>query len=269
MANILGIITALVLTLAAFVAIKNKERLQTEISSRDSEEASLVVSQDRLKAAQEELRRLPLETEGINTQIAAKTEEETGLNEENDALKAAIETKTSQIASNRTRLDEIRSKTDRLGGIQDLAPKMKAMRIELEELDLVIDQKEASLANLTSESTNTVAEADRRKKEFEDFANGKSLATLKTRIRSIYPTWGFVTLADGNNSGVIANSTLDVVRDGGTIAKLLVTAVESRTSSATIIPDSIVENAVLMVGDRVVPSVDEPSAEDGVTAVSN
>ena len=43
-----------------------------------------------------------------------------------------------------------------------------------------------------------------------------------------------------------------MIRDGETIAKLLVTAVESRSASASIIPDSLAEDVTLMVGDRVV-----------------
>jgi len=76
---------------------------------------------------------------------------------------------------------------------------------------------------------------------------------LKTRIRSIYPNWGFVTLAAGNNAGVVANSSLDVVRDGETVAKLLVTAVESSSASASIVPDSLAPDVTLSVGDQVIP----------------
>jgi hypothetical protein len=62
-----------------------------------------------------------------------------------------------------------------------------------------------------------------------------------------------VTLASGNNAGVMANSTLDVVRDGETIAKLLVTAVETGSASASIVPDSLASNVTLRVGDHVIP----------------
>ncbi len=92
------------------------------------------------------------------------------------------------------------------------------------------------------------------KKKFETISSGQSLPTLNTRIRSIYPTWGFVTLATGNAGGVVTNSTLDVVRDGSTIAKLLVTSVERNSASASIIPDSIAPDVTLMVGDRVIPA---------------
>ena len=94
------------------------------------------------------------------------------------------------------------------------------------------------------------------KKKFDFISSGKSLPELKTRIRSIYPTWGFVTLGAGNSSGVVTNSILDVVRNGSVVAKLMVTAVESGSSSASIIPDSLGEDVTLMVGDRVVPTQD-------------
>ncbi len=266
MANILGIFTAIILAVAAFVAVKNKDRLATEIENRDTEEASLVTSQARLKAAQEELRRLPLETEKVNALAATKTEEETALKTEKDDLDSEISTKTTKISTNKATLDSNREKTAKFGDIPDLAEKMKAMRIELEELDLVIGQKQASLANLTERNTATQKEAVSRKTELDDFSKGKSLASLRTRIRSIYPTWGFVTLADGNNAGVIANSTLDVVRDGQTVAKLLVTAVETRSASASIIPDSLAEDVTLMVGDRVVPGEKFTKEKDNSSA---
>ena len=128
------------------------------------------------------------------------------------------------------------------------------MRTELEELTQSIADNEASLANLTAQDAATAADAQLRKERLDTQGRGESLPTLKTSIRSIYPTWGFVTLNAGNNAGVTSSSTLDVVRDGATIARLLVTAVESRSASASIIPDSIAQDITLMVGDRVVAS---------------
>ena len=257
MANILGIFTAIVLAAAAFVALKNKSQLEVEISNRNSEAANLVTSQSRLKAAQEELKELPIETTAINDEAAAKTEEQNALKEANEKLKADIETKNATIAANKTKLDEIREKTAKIGDLQNLASKMKSMGAELEELTQSISNKEAMLANLTAQNTASQAEETRRKNELDGMSKGESIPMLKTRIRSIYDTWGFVTLQDGNNAGVVANSTLEVVRDGETIAKLLVTSVESSSASASIIPDSIGEDISLSVGDRVVPGTKE------------
>lgn len=253
MANILGIFTAIILAVAAFVAVKNKARLENEIVNRDSELQSLSTSQDRLKAAQEVLKQLPIDRAEIDAQASTKTGEETILKETNDALKSDIESKTVKISSNKQQLDGIREKTSEIGNIRDLADKMKTMRVELEELDQSITDDEATLANLTAQNTSAQSEEKTRKDELDTFSKGESLPSLNTRIRNIYPAWGFVTLADGNNGGVIANSTLAVVRDGETVARLLVTAVESRSATASIVPDSIGEDVTLMVGDRVVP----------------
>jgi myosin heavy subunit len=252
MANILGIFTAIILAVAAFIAAKNNAAFETEIANRATEEASLAKSQERLKAALAVLKALPIERADIDAQFATKTEEETALKESNDKIKAEIETKTEQISANTRKLDEIREKTAKIGNIRDLAPKMKSMRTELEELTQSISDNEATLANLTAQDAATAADAQRRKEQLETFSRGESLPTLKTSIRSIYPTWGFVTLNAGNNAGVTSNSTLEIVRDGETIAKLLVTSVESRSASASIIPDSLAQDVTLMVGDRVV-----------------
>ncbi len=253
MANILGIFTAIVLAVAAFVAMKNKDRLDTEIINRETESQNLAKSQDRLKAAQEVLKQLPIDRSGVDEQATVKTEEETGLKESNDALRSKIESQTSMVNSNKGKLEDIREKTKMIGNIRELADKMRSMRVELEELDQSISSDDATLANLTALTTAAQAQEASQRADLDNLTKGESLPSLRTRIRSIYPAWGFVTLSDGNNAGVLANSTLDVVRDGETVARLLVTAVETRSASASIIPDSIGENVTLMVGDRVVP----------------
>ncbi len=262
MANILGIFTAILLAVAAFVAHKNNKLFEQEIANRATEEASLAQSQERLKAALAELKRLPLERAEVDAQFAAKTEVETGLKESNDAMKSDIEDKTDQIEANKRDLDEFREKVAKIGNIRELAPKMKAMRTELEDLVQSIADNEATLANLTAEDAATAADAKNRKEQLETFSRGESLPSLKTSIRSIYPTWGFVTLNAGNNAGVTSSSTLEVVRDGATIAKLLVTSVESRSASASIIPDSIAQDVTLMVGDQVVAGAKTKVAAD-------
>jgi len=257
MANILGIFTAIVLAVAAFVAMKNKDRFENEIVNRDSELSNLAKSQDRLKAAQEVLRQLPIDRAEIDAQAAVKTDEETKLKASNDDMKSQIESKTAKTESNRNQLDEIRTKISRIGNIREIAGKMKNMRVELDELGQSITDNEASLANLAAQNSATEADAATRKNELDTFSKGESLPSVRTRIRNIYPTWGFVTLSDGNNIGILTNSTLNIVRGDETVGRLLVTAVESRSATATIIPDSIGEDIVLMVGDRVVPGSKE------------
>ena len=253
MANVFGILTAIVLALAGFVAYKNKAAYEKEISDTATEKTRLASSQARFKTAQDSLAATIATRTEVDAEVVTLTAQETAQKKANDELKSQIETKSAKAASNKEQLDTIRDKTAKIGDLKELAPKMNAAKAELEELSQNITGAEAKLANLTGSITQSEGQINNLKGQFETIASGQSLP-LTTRIRSIYPTWGFVTLASGNDAGVVTNSTLDVVRDGTTIAKLLVTAVERNSSSASIIPDSVGQDVTLMVGDRVVPA---------------
>jgi hypothetical protein len=254
MANVFGILTAIVLALSIFVAFKNKAAYEDRIVETATQKDNLAKSQARFKAAQDSLDdtlATQAEEEGIIDEL---TKESTTVRDSNSNLTVQIETKTATANSNKQKLDEVRERTERIGDLRDLADKMRNLSSEREELSQSITSNEATLANLTAQNNQTEAEANALRLKLDTLTSGQSLPTLNTRIRSIYPTWGFVTLAAGNNGGVATNSTLNVVRDGQVIARLLVTAVESTSASASIVPDSSAEDTVLMVGDQVVPS---------------
>jgi hypothetical protein len=253
MANVFGILTAIVLALSIFVAFKNKAAYEERITETAIQKSNLKKSEERLTLAQNSFTESVEAKAGVDGEIAQLTTESAAVRAETDDIKLQNESKTIKVNSNKEKLDDIRDKTARIGNIEELASKMTDLAAEREQLGQSITENEAKLANLTAENSQAENQATALRLKLDTFASGQSLPTLNTRIRSIYPTWGFVTLAAGNNGGVVANSTLDVMRDGETIAKLLVTAVESTTSSASIVPDSIAADVTLMVGDRVVP----------------
>jgi uncharacterized protein YoxC len=254
MANVFGILTAIVLALSIFVAYKNKAAYEERITETAIQKNNLKKSEERFSIAQNSFDESVQAKAGVDGEIAKLTEESAQVREETDDIKLKNETKLQKVNTRKTELDDIRDKTARIGNIEELASKMRDLGTEREQLGQSITDNEAKLANLTAENSQAETQATALRLKLDTFASGQSLPTLNTRIRSIYPTWGFVTLASGNNGGVVANSTLDVVRDDQTIAKLLVTAVESTTSSASIVPDSIAADVTLMVGDRVVPA---------------
>ena len=254
MANVFGILTAIVLALAGFVAYKNKAAYETEISNTDQEKTTLDASQRRLKIAQDNFVATHEKRVSVDAEVVAQTAKEAAQLKTNDGLTQQIAAKTAQTEPNKAKLDAIREKTAKIGDIKDLATKMRTLKSELEEVTQSLTTAEAKLANLTSQNNQAESQANSSKTNFEKYTTGQSLSSLNTRIRAIYPTWGFVTLACGNNGGVVAHSTLNVMRDGAIIAKLLVNTVETSSASASIIPDSIAQNVTLMVGDRVVPS---------------
>lgn len=261
MANIFGILTAIVLALTAFVAFKNKAAYEERISETATQKNNLAKSQARFKAAQDGLAATNESQTGVDAEIVKLTEDTTNQKKAVEDLKLQIESKTAKVKSNKEQLDDVRDRTAQVGDLKELADKMREASAEREQLVQSIADTEAKLANLTAQNNQAESQVNGIRARIEAVSSGQSLPTLNTRIRSIYPSWGFVTLADGNNAGVVANSTLSVVRGGETIAQLLVTAVERGSASASIIPDSTSGDVALMVGDRVVPAPKAPKTD--------
>jgi archaellum component FlaG (FlaF/FlaG flagellin family) len=255
MANVFGILTAIVLALAGFVAYQNKAAYELEIANTNTEKGKLEASKKRLKLAEDNYTATLAKRTGIDEEVVKLRENEADLKKANDALTAEKETLTAKIDANKSKSDGGTEKSGNTGNIQEQASKIRTLNTELEELTQSITAATTKLENLTALNNQTEANANAIKKKFELISSGQSLPTLKTQIRAIYPTWGFVTLACGNQGGVVANSTLEVVRGGATIAKLLVTSVEANSASASIIPDSLAQDVTLMIGDRVIATI--------------
>jgi peptidoglycan hydrolase CwlO-like protein len=254
MANIFGILTAITLVITAFVAYKNKASYEEKISETATQKGNLAKSKTRLKTAQDGVKTTNDKRTETEAEIVTLTEETATQQKAVDDLKLQIEAKTAKVAANKAQLDVIREKTAQSGELKGLAAKMRELSSEREALTQSIAETEAKLANLTAQNNQADGQVKEVRGRLETMSSGQSLPTLNTRIRSIYPTWGFVTLAAGNNGGVVAGSTLNVVRDDQTIAQLLVTSVERGSASASIIPDSVAPDTTLMIGDRVVPA---------------
>ncbi len=261
MANVFGIITAIILALSGWIAFKNQAAYENTLVDTESQKTALTENQKKLKSKLAVLAST-LDQSEIEAEIEQLQSEETAAQKTNDDLKAQAEAMTAKITANKTKLEGIREKTEKTGDLKALASRIRATSAELEELDQAIAGVEAKLANLAAQNNTAETRIGSAKTKLESYATGQSVASLKTSIRSIYSDWGFVTLASGNNAGVMANSTLNVVRDDKVVAKLLVTAVESKIASATIVPDSLAAGDTLAIGDQVVAAVkaDKPAA---------
>jgi len=253
MANIFGISTAVVLLLSAYVALKNKTAYEEEIKKSEVATHNLAEKKSELSDTEEELKKLPDDLSSVEAEATELSQQEATLRKANEELKAEKDAKAATLESNKAKLTAIREQSGQVADVKELASQLKIADQELETLTQDLADAEAKLANLTAQSSQAQASANAVKVELDRQANNESASTLNTRVRSYYPTWGFVTLAGGNNVGVVAKSTLDVVRDGQTIAKLLVTTVESSSASASVIPDTLAADATIQAGDRVVP----------------
>ena len=252
MANVFGILTGIVLALAGFVAYKNKAAYQGEVTKLNTQKEELVASQKLLKTAQDGLTNTIAKRTEVDALVVTQGAQEVVQKKANEDLTQENVAKTAKIAPNKDKIASFKEKTSKVGDLNDLATKMRATKVELEEVDQSITARDAKLAGLTAQNNEAESSAKNTKIQFERFTTGQSLSSLSTTIRAIYPSWGFVTLACGNNGGVVANSMLEVIRNDQPIAKLLVTSVETNSASASIVPDSLNQDVILAVGDRVI-----------------
>jgi len=260
MANVFAILTAIVLAVSAFLAYKNYEayssddlvspgiiQQRTELEGdREKQQGRLTDLQDELKTTNE--KRVGTENTAEERAAALKDEEK-----KNEDLKAKIAENDGKISDNKAKIADMENRLKDTGDIKDLVAELKRLKAEIAQREAGIDEDTARLANLTANIKGTQAIIDDFKTEESNHVNKISYCN-NTRIRSVFGNWGFVTLSSGNDGGVVQGSYLDVVRDGETIAKLYVTAVEAASAAAEVVPDSLRKDTVLMVGDKVVPA---------------
>ncbi len=258
MANIFAILTAIVLALSAFIAFKNKGREGEEgngyqgwILKRELMEEQLERKQTYLTEVNEDL----AETEGTLTEFNAdnevKTKENADQKEKNENLKAEV---AAMEASAKAKAAEVAEKEDSIkefGDVDQVLAELTQLQSDLRQIALDITQGEANRADLEAQRTGVEASLADVRERISWRVSGESNPEAETRIRSVYATLGFVTLAGGDNLGIVKNSTLEVLRDEEVIAKLKVTTVESKSAAADIIPDSAVDGESVQVGDTV------------------
>lgn len=260
MSTTFGILTAVLLLITAFAAYKNKQAYENEISHRQEREQELERNRETLRKTIDTLKATTGELRDTEAEVATLTEDESKKKKENDDLRSSIETVKAETDSNQSKLEAIKAKLAAIGDISTLVPEVKAVIAASNEAQAQIEADTAKLANLTAENNRIESYIDKIRTE-DNLRSKKQSYFTNSRIQAIYPDWGFVTIAAGSSAGVVAGSTLEVVRDGQTVATLLVTAIENNTSQASIVPDSLVEGTVLMTGDKVVPAKAAPPAK--------
>ncbi|MFM2170508.1 MAG: hypothetical protein RI957_737 [Verrucomicrobiota bacterium] len=252
MQTTLGILTALALTVSAFLGYKNMEQYKEQIQVRQAEESKRDDDlRPKLKKTLDERDQTKTAKEDQQKAAASKAEEVVAQQKKLDDLKKEIATKEDQVREQKASIDALADQLKELGDVTELATKMRRMNDELVQLQSDIDQTTTKLNNLIAEKNRTASIIASFEEENAWRNANLSNPKLETRISSIYETYGFVTLPVGNSAGVVGGSSLDVVRDGEVIAKLLVKTVEASTAAAEIIPGSLRADTVLMVGDKI------------------
>lgn len=259
MANIFAILTALVLVISGFLAYANMGREGDEkrgykgwITMRQHEERDLKTNEDRLAKVREELANTEGEladyngkNETLQKEVDDQLAKNKSLGEEADSKKAIADTKEADVKDKEENFVPIED-------VEEVIANLKRTQASLASLALSIDEKEASTADLESQKKATEATIDNLREKISWRVNGKSNPNLRTRVRSVYSGLGFVTLAGGDNLGIVKDSQLNVIRGGEVVAKLIVTTVELTTSAADIDPDSLAEGVSVRAGDTVI-----------------
>jgi hypothetical protein len=257
MANTFGILTIFVLLATLFVASKNKTLYEEEIANVIVEKDRLRVSQERLAAATKKLAEINAEipeVEARTEELRAQVEERRATNTRSEAQ---LQSKNDESTRNHERITGLQARIATFGNVDQLVVRLRNLNSELQELndpDTGNPARSARVESLTAQAEQLNSDNIAATALLDGYARGESRPGMTTTIRSIYPNWGFVTLAAGGVYGIAGNSNMDVIRDNQIIAKLQVTAVEPNSATATIVPGSVLDDAVLAVGDVVVPS---------------
>lgn len=256
MANIFGILTTVVLLITVLVAMKNKSRYEAEIEEVIVQKNHLRVSQERLAASRKKLADINAEIPVVEARTQELVEQTEQQRATNSTLESQLQAKTSESGRNRDRINQLQSQISAFGNLDQLMVRLRNLQTELQELNDPDDGnpgRKLQLEQLSERAIRIDGENVVANSILDGYVRGESKPGMTTRIRSIYPNWGFVTLAAGGIAGVAGNSTMDVIRDNQIIAKLQVTAVEPNSATATIVPGSLLDEVVLSVGDTVVP----------------
>ncbi len=278
MANIFAILTAVILAIAGFLAFQNMGNSDRPgrgykgwIKKRENEQAALDRKERELKNTRETLATTESnleQVEGENAELDAAVRKQLEKNEEITARK------DQKKAESQAKAAEVRSKEEDLapfGNVEQVVAEIEQMRTELAELETEVDEKEAKQAELQSRIAATTRSADAVRGQIDLRVNNRSNPDLSTTVRNVYPSLGFVTLAAGDNEGVVKGSPLEVVRDGEVMAKLIVTTVEATTAAADVVPGSVAEGRRVIAGDRVRAPKQEETEEPagGATAAAD
>ena len=253
MANTFAILAFVALLFGAFVAHKNKQFLEDTITATKDEERTKAKLQGTFDTFIKDIDSEEKEKAGYDAtyeETQVKLDEQV---EANDAVSSEIASKKSDADAAQEKADSADDKLKELGDISQLANKMKALQEEVRDLEDEISLNSTKVDRLQGVENETKMSSDALAQQLKNRVSGSSYFK-STRVRTVFRQWGFVTLAGGDNIGVVKGSALSVKRGGEEVAQLLVTGVEANTAAANIIPSSVKGDVTVSPGDTVVPA---------------
>ena len=187
-----------------------------------------------------------VKNEALTNDINALTKQKDELEAKNQELAAANEAKKTDLQAQQTALAELQSKSKDMESIQAIADKIKGLEEESKQLEVVKQAEQGKHDAIVAETEQLVVNK-------ADQDAHLSPPNLKTRVSQVINDFNVVVIDGGAaDLGVVPGSKLAVMRDGNKIAELDVSAVESRVSTATILPSTVTAGERVEAGDVVV-----------------
>ena len=252
MVNTFGILSALVLLFATFVAYKNKEEYNTQIEVTERESGKRDRNQTKFETLRDEIADLNAKKDTANksrddfqVKLEKQDEVNAGIEKEGNDSKATLDETKVRLAEKTETLKE-------LGEIELLAGKIEGLTISIGELEEQQTILTTQNSRLRGQKTDTTARLNAIKEKLRNMNSGKSLPTMKTSVASVSRTLGFVTLNGGLKDGVVGGSKVAVMRGGEKIGELSVTAVTANSATADVVQSSLKDGVKVRAGDQVI-----------------
>lgn len=246
-------IAAIVVMLAGgFFAYKNMSGLEAEIQACKSAENDLAQTNGLVADEETKLADATQKRNSYEADCKALQQKLDELVASNETMTKSMAPKETELKTMTDQLDAIKAKSKDMANVAETMTEIERLKEDNSKLQKQVDAAAAKRNALVARvgqiesgiSGITKLEADQRAH--------LSPSSLKTSVRNVYDTWGFVVLNSGADSGIVLGSRLAVLRDGNKIAELSVSNVETGKSSADIIPSSLTEGTQIRPGDQVV-----------------
>ncbi len=254
MHNMLTTLSLIAMIGAAVLSFMNKDNLANAQEDQ-------VAKQKTLKAAETDLADSKATLENLQNNIAATTKEGDDFAKEAAANLTQIDAKDAELEEVESELDAAKDERDsqkeKLAEVGDLEAAVK----RLEEVQTENATLSTRLGSLTSESNslagaseNLQSQIDGISQQIKDAENGKVPDNFAASIAQVYPQWGFVVLAAGNEQRAAEGATLAVLRGGVEVAQLKITDLLQNRAVADVLPGTLSDGVTLEPGDRVFPA---------------
>ncbi|MDO4410596.1 MAG: hypothetical protein Q4C05_04880 [Akkermansia sp.] len=190
---------------------------------------------------------------GLRKDIAALTKQKDELVVSNAELTSSNEAKDAELKTQQSALAELQVKCKDAETIQAIVDRIKGLEEENREMEVTKQAEQTKHDQIVAETEQLMVNNAALRQLKADQDAHLSPPNLKTTVRRVIDEFALVVINGGaSDVGIVPGSKLAVMRDGNKIAELDVNAVEAKTSTATILLNTVAAGEVVEVGDVVV-----------------